>query len=591
MSNYTKSTNFATKDALVSGNPLKVVRGTEIDTEFNSIATAIATKADSASPTFTGTATFNGTAIFNVPIDSDDVAFLQAGTGAVTRTAQSKMRDVVSVRDFGAVGDGAFTAGGSPSGTDNLAAFNAALAAAVSTGASRVHVPGGRYYLSGKLTVPGGVILEGDGTAWLPGFLNNIGKGTALLINGSTSDDCLVFAENSAHAGLRDISIYNTNTNAIRSVVSIVGHLYPRMTNVEISSLKRTTGVGLFLVPSQTGAQYETLWGAFHNVMVTITDVGAANEASVRYGLSIYGLSSTKVCNANSFVSGQFAGAWAGLLIDGTTATSGALSCVFHGVKFDTNYDGTYTPEFRAAANGVFGWLEDDCYIYPVVHIKRGRDIAFHGCYFEAAGSPATYNDGVNGTHTLIAAFMNDGGTTANKGTDVIGCNWNGCYLYDISQGARVDPSGIGVRYSTRTVENVLAIAGAVQSIPAYAWTKVDLATVQFGGDSYLKWDALNDAVKIRSPGTYLITGQFEFAGWAVSASTWGQIRIQTDAGYTYQGGKATSFGASDGIVVQVQVQMNLLLGQSVWLEVLQTQGSSQNSSGSNTRLNVTKIC
>ncbi len=32
MSNYTKSTNFATKDALASGNPLKIVKGTEIDT-------------------------------------------------------------------------------------------------------------------------------------------------------------------------------------------------------------------------------------------------------------------------------------------------------------------------------------------------------------------------------------------------------------------------------------------------------------------------------------------------------------------------------------------------------------------------------
>jgi hypothetical protein len=47
MSNYTKSTNFATKDALTSGNPLKIVKGTEIDTEFNNIQTAIATKADS----------------------------------------------------------------------------------------------------------------------------------------------------------------------------------------------------------------------------------------------------------------------------------------------------------------------------------------------------------------------------------------------------------------------------------------------------------------------------------------------------------------------------------------------------------------
>lgn len=53
MSNYTKSTNFATKDALASGNPLKIVKGTEIDTEFNNIATAVATKADLASPTIT----------------------------------------------------------------------------------------------------------------------------------------------------------------------------------------------------------------------------------------------------------------------------------------------------------------------------------------------------------------------------------------------------------------------------------------------------------------------------------------------------------------------------------------------------------
>jgi hypothetical protein len=57
MSDYTKSTNFATKDNLSSGNALKIVKGTEIDTEFNNIATAIATKADLSSPTFTGTPT------------------------------------------------------------------------------------------------------------------------------------------------------------------------------------------------------------------------------------------------------------------------------------------------------------------------------------------------------------------------------------------------------------------------------------------------------------------------------------------------------------------------------------------------------
>jgi len=55
MSNYTKATNFAIKDGLTTGDPAKVVKGTEIDTEFTAIASAISSKADSNSPTFTGT--------------------------------------------------------------------------------------------------------------------------------------------------------------------------------------------------------------------------------------------------------------------------------------------------------------------------------------------------------------------------------------------------------------------------------------------------------------------------------------------------------------------------------------------------------
>jgi microcystin-dependent protein len=57
MTQYVKSTSFASKDALPSGNPLKIVKGTEIDTEFNNIAIAVATKADLLNPVFTGIAT------------------------------------------------------------------------------------------------------------------------------------------------------------------------------------------------------------------------------------------------------------------------------------------------------------------------------------------------------------------------------------------------------------------------------------------------------------------------------------------------------------------------------------------------------
>jgi hypothetical protein len=74
MSNYTKSTNFATKDNLTPGDPLKVVRGTEIDTEYNNIATAIATKTDNASAAITG-GTITGIT---------DLAIADGGTGAST---------------------------------------------------------------------------------------------------------------------------------------------------------------------------------------------------------------------------------------------------------------------------------------------------------------------------------------------------------------------------------------------------------------------------------------------------------------------------------------------------------------------------
>lgn len=75
MSNYTKSTDFAVKDGLASGNPAKIVKGTEIDTEFNNIATAVSSKADSSGATLT-----------NVTISSVATAITvaQGGTSATS---------------------------------------------------------------------------------------------------------------------------------------------------------------------------------------------------------------------------------------------------------------------------------------------------------------------------------------------------------------------------------------------------------------------------------------------------------------------------------------------------------------------------
>jgi hypothetical protein len=72
MTDYTKSTNFTSKDSLSTGNPLKIIKGTEFDTEFNAIATAIATKTDNAAANITG-GTITGIT---------DLAVADGGTGA-----------------------------------------------------------------------------------------------------------------------------------------------------------------------------------------------------------------------------------------------------------------------------------------------------------------------------------------------------------------------------------------------------------------------------------------------------------------------------------------------------------------------------
>jgi flagellar basal body L-ring protein FlgH len=66
MSNYTKTTNFAAKDALASGNANKVVKGTEIDTEFTNIQTAIASKADGTFTNFSFVEASNVLYIYNI---------------------------------------------------------------------------------------------------------------------------------------------------------------------------------------------------------------------------------------------------------------------------------------------------------------------------------------------------------------------------------------------------------------------------------------------------------------------------------------------------------------------------------------------
>jgi hypothetical protein len=68
--------------------------------------------------------------------------FTQTGTGAVARTIESKLKDVVSVKDFGAAGDGV---------TDDTTAIQNAINAAIAAGYKAVFLPVGDYVVSSTI--------------------------------------------------------------------------------------------------------------------------------------------------------------------------------------------------------------------------------------------------------------------------------------------------------------------------------------------------------------------------------------------------------------------------------------------------------
>jgi hypothetical protein len=97
--------------------------------------------------------------------DSSSVSYTAAGTGAVTTTVQAKLRQTVSVQDFGAVGDGV---------TDDTLAIQAAIDALSAAGVGgTVLLPAGAYKITQNLSItwpnstnqntPGRITIKGEG--------------------------------------------------------------------------------------------------------------------------------------------------------------------------------------------------------------------------------------------------------------------------------------------------------------------------------------------------------------------------------------------------------------------------------------------
>lgn len=117
MSNYNPLTDFAAKDSLSSGDPNKRALGTHVSAELAAIATAISTKADTASPTFSGTTTAAALTVTGA---------LSAGSAAVTGAVTAATATI----------SGALSAGATSLTGDLTVAKTAPIIAVDATGAN-----------------------------------------------------------------------------------------------------------------------------------------------------------------------------------------------------------------------------------------------------------------------------------------------------------------------------------------------------------------------------------------------------------------------------------------------------------------------
>lgn len=182
MTDYTKATDFAAKDALITGNPAKVIKGVDINTEFTAIQTAIATKYDSADLGVSG-----GSAL---------VGHLSAGTDAVATTVQAVLRRrFIDADDFISTAN---TAAQNVAGWTALYTYVNGL-----TNGAHVQVSRGTYLFNASIAMCKKMLLVGEGKDSTIFSFSNTGDGITSTwpINSSTA----------VYIGVRDLAIFNTN--------------------------------------------------------------------------------------------------------------------------------------------------------------------------------------------------------------------------------------------------------------------------------------------------------------------------------------------------------------------------------------------